>query len=445
MTTSSSSTAPLVEASIVLFCGIPGSGKSQLASIISNYYSPAEEETKQTNKSGIEQNTTVKSTFSPNSSKTCFDNVVYIEYDAITSSISDQMLVMTKDYNQPKTRQPEHYEEGEYIGLHNNNYTSIDLEAWRQTRKEALKILHDELTMSILKARNEIHGTDSDKSSSQSCSKKILILMDDNFHLRSMRRDVYKACQKFLSARTFSVENDDKLSSSSVSFQKIVIGLTIVHVNTPLSTCLIQNELRKNTKRYIPKETIIKMDLTLEEPDFQKAKFESCTIKTKTAVTSEAQDKTTSIAVFLDELDQCMQQSINDYPILIPHPMKTPEERREEQKKTLQSRLHRQDLVLRTLVGVTCRADSSLAQVANKTRKSTLEKLKNQDYGDHNCDYNDDVWVLRQFEKILNLTDKSTTKIVGKDSKCSIAIRNTIREAHAKFLCDHKELSDNFQ
>jgi len=74
LTESQGGETPLLEASIVLLCGLPGSGKSTLRQTIVKHYTAA------TNR-GVSNDEDLLE----------FDNVVAIDYDEITSSISSKL------------------------------------------------------------------------------------------------------------------------------------------------------------------------------------------------------------------------------------------------------------------------------------------------------------------------------------------------------------------
>ena len=100
-----------VKTSILLLCGLPGSGKSTLASSIVQYY-----ETQ--NGKGVQ------------SQSPYFHKVVKIEYDAIT-------LCLSEKYGKADVKNDEQA---------SDDFSSQDLEAWRETRTEALRLLQIEMS-----------------------------------------------------------------------------------------------------------------------------------------------------------------------------------------------------------------------------------------------------------------------------------------------------------
>ncbi len=332
--------APKCSASVLLLCGLPGSGKSTLASSIQKHYAILE-----------------------------FGKVSHIEYDSITSSLS-------KEYDKAgniATSTPSTYglilndlgRNDDYTeNIDTTDFTEQDLKAWRETRNVALQLLQKELSSALDDAmNNETH-------------RRFLIIMDDNFHLRSMRRDVYKICQEFM--KRLSVENVSSIN----------IGLSTLYVNTPMGECIANNEKRLGSPQYIPTEIIKAMNEKLEPPDGEKANFENCIIDTS--------DCDISTIDFYHQLDECLSCSVSDHPIRPPLPKKSLEQLEKERLETLKSRLHHLDLILRTLVGATCRVNKKYAKIANQARKQILKGCKEKGKV-----LNDDNFIAQAFMKIV--------------------------------------------
>jgi len=355
---------------VLLLCGLPGSGKSTLASSIVQYYLK-------------------KSAY--------YQNVVKIEYDLISQGISNNYGANSPENNEA-------------------TFSSQDLEAWRETRTEALLLLQKELSTGLYNA-NRQEGVVCDDAKVSQMPYRMLILMDDNFHLRSMRRDVYKACQDFI------IKCKCNADSSPVANPNIVmnIGLSVVHVNTALDECISNNEQRINTPHYIPQRIITNMSQTLEPPDAEKAKFEAFSIDTAQWDTNSSE--------FYNQLDDCLRSSICKNPIQPPPPVKSSEQLEEERLATLQSRLHRMDLLLRALVSTTCKTDTcktdrKLAKVANDARKTILSECKNDtSLGNDNGLLNDDIWVAQRFDDIVLQRAE-----VDHCEEIRLALRETISE-----------------
>lgn len=346
-------------ASVLLLCGLPGSGKSTLASSVVEHY---------TEESSM------------------FINVKYIEYDSIASNLCEEYgddgdISTTRARTSTSTNSAQiddlenERQENTTRSTSSNAFTDQDLKAWRETRNVALHLLEIELSSALENALGR------ERSGKVICHDphRVLIIMDDNFHLRSMRRDVYKKCQEFIVQSTPSTcSNANSLS----------IGLSTVFVNTPFDDCIANNEKRLGTPQYIPPITITAMKNTLEPPDSEKTNFENYFIDTL--------EWNVSTNAFYQRLDECLFSSVLKHPIEPPPPAKSLEQLEKERLATLQSRLHRVDLVLRSLVGATCRTNKTFAKSANEARKRILQECKDK------CNVvDDDMLIAQRFNNIV--------------------------------------------
>ena len=326
---------PAIQVSVLLLCGIPGSGKSSLCRSISEHYAAEE-------------------------SSLHFHKILQIEYDAITSRL---VVSGSQDKNQIFAEPDENLEKA--------CLSSIELEAWRETRTVALNLLRDELLSAVQVRTNE-------RDEMKPWPYRVLIIMDDNFHLRSMRRDVYKVCQRFVDRLLKENEKNDQdkndVQNTTYTDSSMGIGMSTVFVNQSLEICINNNENRLGTANYISQRIITNMYQTMEVPDGKKHKFESCSIDTS-AFGINAQS-TNSHEFFL-LLANTMSSSVLQYPILprLP-PAMTPEEIEKERLATLQSTMHQVDLILRAFVGATCRTNTKFGKVANAARKSIITEFK---------------------------------------------------------------------
>jgi len=321
---------PAIQVSVLLLCGIPGSGKSSLSRSISEHYAAEE-------------------------SSLHFHKVVQIEYDAITS----RLAVSGSEDKKPILA--EH--------LKKECFSSHELEAWRETRTVALNLLRDELSSAVqvrTNARDEM----------KPWPYRVLIIMDDNFHLRSMRRDVYKVCQNFVDKlKENETITQDKIDVQNAYTDSLMgIGMSTVFINRSLETCINNNEKRSGTANYIPQRIITNMYQTMEVPDGKKHKFESCFIDTS-AFGINAQSINGHEFFLL--LGNTLSSSVLQYPVLPPpSPAMTPEEIEKERLATLQSTMHQVDLILRAFVGATCRTNKKFGKAANAARKSIINEFK---------------------------------------------------------------------
>ena len=319
-----------------------------------------------------------------------FDKILQIDYDEITMEFSGRMRK----------------ERDDSLG---NIFTDSDLEAWKKTRRKALDILLEELN----------------RHSSKSCS--LLILMDDNFHLRSMRHDVYKVCKDYL------------ISTKHASDSQILIGFSVVYVCASISEC-ISNNFKRIGIDHIPERVIKKMSQTLEPPDTRTTNFESSNCR----INMESVKLTMGNSCKLEEpcypfisiIDQTIRKSVlNHVKIPISNMEKTQSQLEQERKATLSS-FHAYDLMLRKLVGAISRVERSCASSANEARKLILKELKegkmidaslNMDNVDtHNSILNidKDKYVLKRFQEVLLKVNPSV----------KATIKNITESVHLEFL-----------
>mmetsp|Transcript_29692 Transcript_29692/g.43886 ORF Transcript_29692/g.43886 Transcript_29692/m.43886 type:complete len:293 (+) Transcript_29692:606-1484(+) len=208
--------------------------------------------------------------------------------------------------------------------------TNDDLAAWRKSRGLALEMFESHL----------------DK-------KTELIIMDDNMHLRSMRKGIYRQCQE-------RVHN-----GSSVYFGIIV-------VNTPLSVCLERNQTR-DADRFVPVDVIQNMSNTMEPPDPQKASWEANHIR----IGGTSNDASL-------EASRDWITSLQDNPVPSPPPEVDQELLEQERQSTRKCLLHQYDMSMRKWVGIVAKiamgkeVNAKVAS-ANRARKELLVELRSRD------------------------------------------------------------------
>lgn len=128
------------------------------------------------------------------------------------------------------------------------------LDAWKQSRTLALERLRDMLaTASPTSARDDKDDDDKPKKENDASLSSLegaiqqIILMDDNYYLKSMRKQVFMTCQQVVAER-----HDNK------------IAMVSVWLDTPVDTCLARNELRD---RKVPSQVIERMARQMESPE----------------------------------------------------------------------------------------------------------------------------------------------------------------------------------
>jgi tRNA uridine 5-carbamoylmethylation protein Kti12 len=169
--------------------------------------------------------------------------------------------------------------------------------------------------------------------------------MDDNFQLRSMRKDVHRVCQQALTSN-----------------RRLILYFVILWLDTPFNICLERNEKRPVDRR-VPEEVIYNIHRSWEPPDADKASWEvnHCRLSEVTTI---------------DDIGRYLQSSAFQ-PVQPPPPDRT-ESQQAEREKTRANVLHQCDGFLRTFVGCVAKIHRGSVQDANQARKKILQDLKNE-------------------------------------------------------------------
>jgi len=359
------------KASVMLLCGLPGSGKSSLASAIVPTFSRKVAE----NDSKLHSiSSSAKESKKHNNSKNNYDRIVLINYDDIVNGIANDER--EKGQSGPQQNFIENDPALPLLeGDQSSQFDDTDLQAWRDCRNIALRRLKHELfchfTMPLLtEQNNETHLT-----------SDLLIVLDDNFHLRSMRRDVYRACQEVIASC-----GDARYATPDIQGGITpLIGFSVVLVDTPLDVCLERNMHRKG-KSHIPEQIIQKMATSIERPianttDYMK-KFEVNSIILDVVDAHCFNSPKGLLEINRDKMYQCLQRAI-DNPVkeLSREVERDPEALQGEKDATKKNRIHLIDRLLRALVGAVGRADKSKGRVANDARKQILQHFRENETG----------------------------------------------------------------
>ena len=228
--------------------------------------------------------------------------LVHIEYDDIEDDIFLLGSKFDDSNGQVKTADKADDEEE----------NSQRRQAWNQARNEAIKKLQEIL-----------HG---------SSDKPDVIIMDDNYHLRGMRKEIHRLL---------------------LNHQPIRFG--IIWVTTPLEICLERNHTRR---RKVPDYVILRMNESFEPP--------TRVIWEKNYITVT---ETTPLDDILNFIDNC--------PDIIDLPEGPDlEQQAADRAKTLSSQIHAFDKLLRSFVGQIAKYDKRYARAANDARKALLQQLK---------------------------------------------------------------------
>lgn len=240
-------------------------------------------------------------------------DAAHIEYDKVAASISAQSISVHSHASNSN-------DEDIHAGADR-------LDAWKKSR-----IVATEQVLNLL----------------QRTPPPSLIVMDDNFHLRSMRKTIYRICQEM------------------VREGKVVL-FGIVFVNTPIKICLARNEMRTGDARVLD-GVIEKMATTMESPDGKKAAWEAGFISVDGG---DTEFDIRSIVEWTNLLEM----------VELPPPVQemTPEEIEIERQATAASRIHRLDLLTRKWVAEVAKVDRRFAGTANNCRKELLQSHRSSE------------------------------------------------------------------
>ena len=125
---------------------------------------------------------------------TTYDPIILIDYDEIAESIvasttSSTCARITSPSEEETSALESASEANAEVSL-DTVFSEQDLKAWRECRNIALSRLEEELRQYFSSYHQERAG-DNDAAADKLKATNLLIILDDNFHLRSMRRDIY--------------------------------------------------------------------------------------------------------------------------------------------------------------------------------------------------------------------------------------------------------------
>ncbi|KAG7368321.1 chromatin associated protein KTI12 [Nitzschia inconspicua] len=324
--------------------GLPGSGKSSLARKLLQALDEMEGSLVQSD--GVSE-------ADPSKAMQGQKKVVYIEYDAIEESI------LQTTFNNERSIDKEDYQSA--------ISESQQRQAWNEARLIAVDRLREEL---------ETAATWSNESSASSFPK--IILMDDNFHLRGMRKQIHRLLLHY---------------KDTVSIKFGIFWLTC-----PLQVCLEYNRQR-TARQVVPDHVLENMDRTLEPPT--RAAWESLSCL-------EISSETPWVDV-LNFMNHC--PSIVDVP-----PEPDEEQQARDRHATNTNRIHNLDQLLRQWVGQTAQVDRRYAKAANGARKDILNQLKDGILDGNDRDSLKDLFlelVIPSLSESLELQNKFKDKLTS--------------------------------
>ncbi|KAL7484883.1 hypothetical protein ACHAW6_010495 [Cyclotella cf. meneghiniana] len=366
-----SDSIPASYASVVLLCGLPGSGKSTLAQMLE---------------------------FSALS----YDKTLVIDYDKIAIEDIEKPSTVIGKHDVAKHDIEKRAGDGDVEQNGTSEGTGFDLhdlESWRKSRKTARSKLKDAL---------RAHFSSEEDFSSR--AKSLLIIMDDNFHLKSMRRDIYRTCQEFLT----------ELSTST-------IGFITLYVSTPLEVCIEQNNKREGKQR-VPEVVVRRMADVIEPPDPSKpyGSFERfhATIQNFSNNDDSHLDNMGPCASMMTQIGQCLQEALSS-PVRPKNELSAKKiaqleaERARQREATLNCQLQRLDQMLRKLVGGVGRVDKSKSKSANEARKKMLDSFKSKNM----VGVNDD-----------SIVNEFTSLVLGNVNDLDCPLIHSIRQTFNDFV-----------
>ncbi|KAL3767947.1 hypothetical protein ACHAW5_006868 [Stephanodiscus triporus] len=274
-----------------------------------------------------------------------FSEIVIIDYDAITNQ---ELIVRNGN------------DDGDSLDPHCIFFDSNDLAAWRKGRVTALEKLKKTLATHFSGGGN---------------ASTSLIILDDNFHLRSMRREIYRSCQEIIKM-----------------YPRAKIGFSVLYFRTPLEVCVQRNYLRSGKDR-VPLDVINRMASVLEPPDETKS---SASFERFHASIDNADDIVDNMKE-RKKIHECLRLSLQS-PILPKNELSHEQisqlehDRIRERDKTLKCEIQRIDQLLRKLVGAVGGVEKKRSREANEIRKLMLEMIRQHDVVDMGHDY-----IIRHF------------------------------------------------
>ena len=346
-------------ASVCCLAGLPGSGKTTIARLIL-------ELNQQCCGLSCKDIEHVHSTNGALDFLLYFDKIVLIDYDALTR----EQLTLKGDIDAAHSDPP------------SPSFDPNELDAWRKSRSTALDKLKAALTA---------FAATGDAST-------LLIILDDNFHLRSMRREIYRSCQEIIEL-----------------YPQVKVGFSVVYVNTPLEYCLRRNDLRSGKER-IPRNVINRMSSVMEPPDETKACASFDRFHVSIDNSEEIVDMKTKGRTIISEVYHCIQKSLRS-PVVPKRELSREEidqmenKRMRDREETNKSEVQRIDQLLRKFVGAVGRVDKKKSKEANEIRKSILETIRKH----ADMQESADEFITQQFVQIIMLSPKTRPFLNDKD------------------------------
>lgn len=343
--------------SVILLIGLPASGKSTLARELKERF----------NQDDVTSNDRHTSEREEKDDET-ISRFIHIEYDDLEdfllSSVDMEINGTSSNCNKNENRQRD---------------------AWNQARQHAMERMEQEIQK--ISKRGELSPSSAcSTNTSSNISNRTVILMDDNFHFRGMRKKIHRLL---------------------LSYRPISFG--IIYLATPVKVCLERNRNRLG-RRQIHSDIIFKMSTLFETP---RAAWEVCSTKTvvnyKSAEDDTKFDDIVKFIEFCPNIVELPPDAATKYDL---------GQQAADRAKTRLNRMHNLDKLLRCYVGRVAKFDKTFAKKANLARKKVIEEFK-AGRSDNSC-------VTDAFLNFILPLDASLMNETGSISHSSI--RSQLRE-----------------
>jgi len=302
----------VVVAVVVLVCGLPGAGKS---SLLSRFVVASSEDADEDGAASVATSITI------------------IEYDRV----QQETLLLEQQSSSSSSETAAAAAATER------------LDAWRASRVVALERLRSALLQQQQQQQTHSHSW---------------ILLDDNFYLRSMRKQVYQTCQQAL---MYSNNNNNNIN----------IHFGIAWLDTAVEDCVRRNQERSAAARMVPETVIRRMHQRFQVPSSQFHWERNVVRLNGSSADSAVQESVQQLRHFCNQLQlqQPEHESSSSSRVLPPVDPAVEQERlRSERLATQQSLRTQADQFWRRCVGIIAgKLDRSLAPAANRARQRCLQ------------------------------------------------------------------------
>jgi tRNA uridine 5-carbamoylmethylation protein Kti12 len=260
------------------------------------------------------------------------------EWTQQSSQYWDKNDVAVLEYDELEERLWKEAEEEESWAVQDDD-ESRSLRTWRRSRKVAL----EQLSKYLLQKDNDTLS---------------ILIMVDNFYLRSMRKQIYRTLSTALLLQA------ERISSRQPYY------LATVWLDTPVSICLERNQGRKQA---VPDDVIARMHKRFESPLDNPETWERAFTRLDGCQAIEKNVKmlemfVQSIIAKPDMMEKArVQPSVDD-------DVAEQAAREAERSKTKHSVAHNKDLLLRACVQAVAKANPQAAKPANIVRKELLQE-----------------------------------------------------------------------